>query len=470
MNQITKQEVKDVIERFLQQRLDDRLPAEERKLERLLESGDDKAIEAQHERIDKLKSQHQFEVWIENAATKFTNQLAMGTHLPKGLHPDARGDSINVNQVQFSLEGRDNFVGSHTIKTWEIDATGNAAALPLNALYELEVAPGVLLRDLLQQNHPALVGLFSADPKLAQEYLTLFQAVLTNQIKTPAISGRHKQILWPVSGAVESLMKDQYKIVVPLYPHSFTHYLYHKVRDQFTDDNKKNRNQRFDRPNAVEQSAYFSMKDLAMVQLGGSNQQNVSQLNARQGGRHYLLSTMPPTISERRGFYPRRGDRTIFTDRLWNYPLCKQGLEGMVKAIKAKHNNMWIRQDREDSLDQIILGIVLIMRNLHKDRGWSEGYQLRSEEKLWLDLDYYQQSDDDLRETFHDEEWIQKISRRFSEWVNSALKQYVKRKKLEFGDIEQKEWRLSFQDDFEILFRSVLREVAESDKEKGSGA
>ena len=236
------------------------------------------------------------------------------------------------------------------------------------------------------------------------------------------------------------------------------------MREQFSEENRLNRKQRFDKPNAVEQNAYFSITNLAMVQLGGSNQQNVSQLNARQGGRHYLLSTMPPMISDRKGFYPRRGDRTIFTDRLWNYPLCKQGLEEMVGAVKALKNNMWVRQNREDGLDHIILGIVYLVRNLHKDRGWSEGYQLRAEEKLWLDLDYYQQADDDLRASFEDDEWIHKISRRFADWVNSGLKQQVKRKKLEFDDIEQKEWRLSFEEDFELLFRSVLKEIAEIER------
>lgn len=464
MSQLTNVKVKEAIKSLLMQRLEDRLPPEERKLERLLEGDDQKAIEAQQEKIDSLKYQHRFDIWIENAATRFTNQLSLGTHLPKGGHPDARGDSINVNQVKLPSKGREGFVGSHSVKNWEIDATGNAAALPLNALYELEVAPGILLRDLLQENHPALTGLFSDDPKLAQEYLELFQASLANKIQSPTISGRHKQLLWPKSGAIESIAEDQYDIVVPLYPHSFTHHLYQKVREQFSEENRLNRKQRFDKPNAVEQNAYFSITNLAMVQLGGSNQQNVSQLNARQGGRHYLLSTMPPMISDRKGFYPRRGDRTIFTDRLWSYPLCKQGLEEMVGAVKALNNNMWVRQNREDGLDHIILGIVYLVRNLHKDRGWSEGYQLRAEEKLWLDLDYYQQADDDLRASFEDDEWIHKISRRFADWVNSGLKQQVKRKKLEFDDIEQKEWRLSFEEDFELLFRSVLKEIAEIER------
>ena len=448
MSLITKEDVINAIRQFLSDRLNDptRLPKEERTLERLKESGDDAKIEAQMEKIANLKEQHEFEIWIENAATRLTQQLKFGTHISKGIHSASKGDNINLNMIDIKPLPK-GYVGSQSLKHLEVDASGSASALPLAAFFLCEVVEGVSIRDLLQTNHSALKGAFSENPIKSDEYQALFEAALNNQIGSPETSELNKQILWPFQDGINSIHQDQYLNLVPLYPISLANQLYFKVREQYSDENRENRKNRY-KKTALKKS-YHSHVDLAVVKLGGANAQNVSQLNKRQNGVNYLIPSIPPQIGEQKGYRPRKGNRSLFSDSLSRYFLCKEGLSLMVRAIKSQQNRVGIRSMREEGFDLIIAGIFSIARNLQKEPGWSEFSSLAEEERFWLDPAFKALLIEEGRASqFEDEDaWLDLIERRFANWLSEALKKQVGVEKArEFDDTEVREWRLNFRE------------------------
>lgn len=87
--------------------------------------------------------------------------------------------------------------------------------------------------------------------------------------------------------------------LVPLYPSVLTHEVFHK--------SIKTAIQMTIKPLGIiaakktaEQKPYITMKDLATVQLGGTKPQNVSQLMSKQGGRNYLLPSVPRFSASRK--------------------------------------------------------------------------------------------------------------------------------------------------------------------------
>ncbi len=81
-----------------------------------------------------------------------SKQLSFATHLSKAVHPDSKGNNIAFKAQNHTLP----FVGSHLIDKAIIDASGNAAALPLAALFDLVIDEqhNLRLRDLLLEDSP----------------------------------------------------------------------------------------------------------------------------------------------------------------------------------------------------------------------------------------------------------------------------------------------------------------------------
>ncbi len=444
MSLITKEDVINAIRQFLSDRLNDptRLPKEERALERLKESGDDAKIEAQMEKIAKLKARFSFKEWMEDALTRRIQWIDIATHTSKGIHPDSKGDNVLLQTDERKTDGK--YLSSHDLKTLRLDATGNAAALDIFAMLNLEVAGKTILEWVLEKE-PAVMTALSENEQEATQYFDILYKKVTGSIEEPQTHERNKQILWPREFTASET--DAYQVLIPLHPSSLCNALYQKVGVRFSETNKKRRENRY-KKTAVKEP-YVSFVDLAVTNLGGSNPQGVSQLASSQGGRYMLIPSIPPQMREQKGYRPRKGSRSLFSDSLSRYFLCKEGLSLMVRAIKSQQNRVGIRSMREEGFDLIIAGIFSIARNLQKEPGWSEFSSLAEEERFWLDPAFKALLIEEGRASqFEDEEaWLDLIERRFANWLSEALKKQVGAEKArEFDDTEVREWRLNFRE------------------------
>lgn len=383
-----------------------------------------------------LQQKYQFEHWIAEAATRMAMQLSFSTHLSKGIHPDSKGDNINVYQQPLSSSI---FVGSHLLPQTILDASGNAAALPLAAFFNLVIdeARGTRLQDLLREDSPLLDGAFAEEPALSDHYKKLFQQALGGALNAPATHERNKQLLWAHGD-------NNYTCIVPLYPSVLANHLFHKIQTQrYSEEAKAARESRKKANN--EPKAYVSIVDLAITKLGGTKPQNISQLNSQQGGRHYLLPSLPPRFILPRNYFPA-SHRSFFNPPL--YYLLRPMFRDLFNVVADNQNTYQIRDLRKDAIQTIAENTIYIAQQFGQrfSPGWSKTYSaLSPEQKCWLDPARAElEGEEAFKAMYEAGLWQDKVADAFAFWINEILKKRFPQIANTFAKAEFNEWRKQF--------------------------
>ena len=447
---ITTEQIKTAIQKFLEARYEKKAEP----LRKKREKARDHRVLAQIEvDLHQYREKYGVDTWLAKDALKCVRQLAFGTHLSKGVHPDSKGNNINFRIGEQALP--EDLCGSQCVPEaqYELDANGNAAALPLATMLATEVAPGVALRDLLMANDPALKGAFGSDPVLSDRYQEMFRKALLAEATTPQSDERNKQLLWPNSAG--AIAEDDYTCLIPLYPSALSHYVHRQIQDvKFAEEAKaaRERYHQSRKPESAEKTrqalaAYrkehgappvaVDLIGLAYVKLGGSNQQNVSQLNSRQGGRHYLLPSLPPEYQKPDGPPLRTSDKSFFNRALMY--LCKEPKAQLEAVVKAKTGTYAIREEREQALDGFAAQVLITAQEARAAQmpGWTDDYrQLPAAEKYWLDPENAAFADPESIPA----DWRQQIAETFAAWLQAWLRKRFPQRAGDFDDVEYQEW------------------------------
>ncbi len=442
MNIISSNQIKEVINSFLQAQLSKKLEPEQKKLEKAQASNDPSAINSATQKIADLKQQFSRQQWLEKAAHSMAQQLKFGTHISKGIHPDSKGDNINFKTDRELPEG---LVGSQTLSHLPLDANGNAAALPLAAFFNLPIDSAgdtesdIKLRDLIVSQHSSLEGAFADNAELSHQYLQHFKQALTGAIDSPRTDERNKQLLWPCSGDI--VATDIYKNLIPLHPSALASIFKQKINTlRYSPENIEARKSRYSK--TAKQQPYISINEIAYKTLGGTKPQNISQLTSREGGRNLLLPVIPPKIESKRVLRINKRSTSIFDKRLRAH--LKSALSELYQVIEAKKNTMHEDNKRKRALVIILSELFILAKVIHGkyDAGWSRDYNLNSAEQYWLDP--YRAELEDEEEFAQQREkadWLEDITRRFGQWLNKCLQDKFPHIKDDFGDAESLEWR-----------------------------
>ena len=442
MENIPPELAKNAVQAFLNSLCDKKTEKEQKQLAKALEDNDADKISELNDLLAEAKSKYSVKEWIPDAATRMAKQLNFGTHISKGVHPDAKGDNVsfdsaNNNELPITL------VGTHSINSSYIDANGNAAALPLAAFFDFEVNETTKIRDLIVSDDEDFIHSLASDEATAREYHQAFKAAIQNLITHPATHERNKQTLWPTNAySTSDVQQLEYVNIIPLYPSVLTHEVYQRINHlKFSDENKAARDNRFKK--TAEQRPYVSLIDLATVQLGGTKPQNVSLLMSKQGGRNYLLPSMPPMIKSRNDtFRPSKFADTIFAKSLAYQ--AQPAIDKVLRVIKDTRNTVDVRDLRKLAIDEILQFIFTSAESMRNDlpAGWSKDYELDECEKLWLDPKRSElEGEEDFkakREESND--WHQQIIYRFARWLNTLLQEAFKDIERDFSDPEHLEW------------------------------
>lgn len=437
MDGITQQQVKNALETFLTTQYEKKAEADLKSLEKLDSENDIGKISAIQAKLAPLKAKYEFENWMQDAATRMAGQLRFGTHISKGIHPDSKGDNLNFRADGSLPQG---VIGSQTLGSLALDANGNAAALPLAAFFETTVdeSSSTKLRHLIQAEHPALECAFSAKPELSTEYERRFKSALDNVIEKPATYELNKQLLWPMANAIS---EDTYVTIVPLYPSALTSQWFSKINDlRFSEENKAGRDSRKKKP--AEHLPYLSIPEIAFLKLGGTKPQNISQLTSKQGGRNYLLPSLPPVIASVKEFRLSQRTQTLFDSKLAYY--CRSGFRDLYEVLTTDKNVVDVRQARKDALDLVIAMLFELVEFIQQTYapGWSKNYELPMAEKYWLDPYRSDLEDEtDFAEGRVNSDWPEVIVDKFALWVNERLQKKFPKLASDIGDAEYKEWQ-----------------------------
>lgn len=442
--------VRNAVQAFLTSQYNKKTEKEQKQLAKAIEDGDDDKISQLNDTLAENRLKYSRERWLADAVNRMAKQLNFGTHISKGIHPDAKGDNISFNPCH---QLADTLVGTHSINSKHIDANGNAAALPLASFFDFVIdddsETDIKIRDLILTDNADFIASLADDSSTAKEYHQTFKSALQNIIKQPVTHERNKQTLW-ATNAYQACQVEQlhYINVIPLYPSVFTHEVYQRINDiKFSEENKTARINRFKNTDD-EQKPYFNLNDLATVQLGGTKPQNVSLLTSKQGGRNYLLPSLPPPrLTKIKTFKPSKFANSIFGQSLV-YKL-KDELPDLFKVVNSKQNNVDIRDTRKQAIDNILNYLFLSAEDMRTSlpAGWSKEYELDICEKYWLDPQRAElKGEEDFKAQREQQDWHKHIIHRFARWLNALLKEEFQEIKNNFADPEHFEWEREIED------------------------
>ena len=440
MTNISKELASGAVKAFLASQYDKKTDTEQKQLAKAIESNDLVSIGTLNEKLADAQEKYSVNNWIEEAATRFAKQLKFGTHISKGVHPMSKGDNISFNSKQNLPVS---MVGTHSIESNYIDANGSAAALPLAAFFDFEVAEITKIRDLILAEHIDFIASLASDQELAKTYHQAFKSAIQNAITEPVTDERNKHMLW-VTNAYQGENSDEHNYIniTPLYPSLLTHEVYQRVNHlKFSDENKAARDNRFKK--TAEQKRYIDLKNLATLQLGGTKPQNVSLLMSKQGGRNYLLPSLPPPkIADSKGFKLSKFATSLFGTSLQYH--AREAIEDIFKSVRAARNIVDIREARKCAIDEILFHIFSASEELRSTlpAGWSKDSNLERAQMLWLDPKRADlEGEEDFKaERESNDDWHKSIIHGFARWLNALLQAEFKEKANDFGDPEHLEW------------------------------
>ena len=386
---------------------------------------------------DKLKSDYESTCWLAevfNSIQEMQNhQLSFATHTAKGIHTALKTENvISISNTKLPV----GLVGSQSIPHLMIDANSNNPGSHSGYLkyiigfINVEVN-GVRIYELIQSENVVMMEFFKKHQQ--ESGFDYLNKLLLKKPLGEQTDGKNKQLLF-------YQQDGNYTCLIPLYPTSITHYVYQKISNvKYSEVNlqaRKNRRENKD------PAPYCDMPNLAVTILGGTNSNNVSRLNNIQGGRNYLLPSLPPKISQDREFSLSKFCENFFESKTLKYHI-QDDFNYVVQVVKDTRNTIDVRDKRKDAIDRLlhtIFGIAHVLQN--KPAGWSKHYALPLAQKIWLDP---YRADLDGEAKFADEktkqEWQKIILQDFASWFNQQLRSTVKELKFDFADAEYNEWQ-----------------------------
>ncbi len=364
--------------------------------------------------LDELEEQFSFSVWLLDAA-KRVSQLTMASHPSKFSHPDAKTSSI----IAKGNKVNDGYLRSGNVD-YELDVFGNAAALDVYKFLTQKTEDGKTILDHLENDSDQAKAAFAIPninyEDLRQAFLSIKQSDKSN--KTDRLV---KQIYFP-------LEKKSYHLLSILTPSGLLTKFKNQIDEiRFSNQAKEARECRKD--NKFHEAGFDDFFDITVLGYGGTKPQNISVLNSQNGGRSYLLASLPPEIKKREVRLPTHN---FFENSLWAKSF-RTNFEFLDRLIRDKRNNAEIRDQISKTLIYIadqVLETVFKIRSF--EAGWSnnKNYQsLPKAQRIWLD-------DINLEQREKDEDWFEEILADFTRWVIRAYEYLFKDTCEKMGEAE----------------------------------
>lgn len=410
--------IRAVIAEFLQQRL-------VAKLEKLTENDRKRA---------ELQAQYQPAVWLEDAARR-VGQIQAVTHSLKPIHPDAKGSSLYCEPR--SLPPLDELASHALGDEFDADVVGNAAALDVYKFLKLQYQ-GQSLLSLAAQADSDLQAALSDDPAQAADWMAAFAGLseARGRLSSHTLA---KQLYWPVGDDPHD--DAGYHLLAPLYPTSLVHRVYQTLQeDRFSEDARAARQ--------AYRSGHWHARpvreypNLAVQNFGGSNKQNIGQLNVVRGGKSYLLASLPP-LWRSRDVRPVLGAASLF--KVFRYRPEARRLTLLLRRFLESDpaTNLATRTQRDEWVEALLEELMLFTAEQQSlEPGWTADprCELPASHRAWLDPESVTDPVPEL---------IDELAQDFANWLNHEL-----RDPLPMGDAEYLNWRKQARE----LFKAMERE------------
>jgi len=367
----------------------------------------------------KQKASNQFSLknWLVDSSNR-ASQLFITTHPAKFSHPDAKVTSL----IYHGRHRNDGLFRSGNAEV-DSDVFGNAAALDVEKFLRIQLKDNKTILNHLEENTDEIKKIFDIEnyDEIRNNFL---QIKASNLDQT---SEKIKQVYFPVD--------DNYHLLSILTPSGMIFKLKQRINEiRFSENNSIARE-------ALKKTLPIStiledIPNLTSIGYGGTQPQNISTLNSKNGGGSFLLSSIPPQLVKRAIQPPKHN---FFTDCLWPN-LFKEEFKHFHAILAIYKNNIDIRNKRDEIVLNSIFKIKRIVDSIRQiDAGWSdsETYQNLdscSWQKIWLDDKYK-----NIRESAEkNKDYVSKVKNEFANWfINNYKISVEKNKTLGRDDIEQ---------------------------------
>ncbi|MEF1337221.1 type I-F CRISPR-associated protein Csy1 [Vibrio rotiferianus] len=355
----------------------------EAKAEKASESVDDEATKT--EIMAQYLSDVAPKVWI-TASAKNADSIQFTTHPPKLTNPMASSKNDPAYVTNILYQGH--FVNDGLVHSGnslvDIDATTNAAYLPILRFLELNLSDGRRLIDHLIDNTEIAVSLLEQCDKPEQVRDQFLMSVSDRNGSKHSTSSYLPQVYFPV--------EDDYHLLTVLRPSSMLYELKKRINTHhYSDAAKEAKDARFSKTDGAD---HIEVRDLTGIGFGGTQPQNASNLNSRHAGVAFLLDSTPPviTLTER--------------VRLPKYDFFRESCVIPSFLLRSFHNmalaNRYVTgvEDwRDDVLKAIFEKVICEVYSLRDhDALWSSTTDLPLHQKIMLDCQFKDSSDIDIKE------------------------------------------------------------------------
>lgn len=415
---------------YIDQRKQAKLEPFQKALNKVLEKSDDEVeiAKAKVEYAEKsmpIEESYKPIVWLTDAARR-AKQISLATHAAKFTHSDAKASSVLVSKP-FTDGKTENsqYLITANLTNKAIDAVGNAAALDVAKLLNIDVN-GESLITQLQENHASALSAFTDNEELLQSWVTGFKLALSDE----KLSSHNltKQVYFPIKSEIGGV---DYHLLCPLFSSSLAHKLHKKVTETRFGDSKYIRDAR--RANKYDERMDVSFPNTAVQTFGGSKPQNISQLNSERYGQNFLLNAAPPTFQAQ--VKPPINSPSLFNRQLtYKVSGYLRDFKAFLSNLKPEENNFKVRYKRDyhfilPMLDQLMIHAANIQT---LPAGWASesNCKLKHAHALWLDVYNPYESFQREREKL---DWQVVIAADFASWI---IKQLKNDEKYRLGDIE----------------------------------
>lgn len=410
----------------------------EKKLAGLSDAAEIAAVrQAAVEQRRELEQRYEVRNWLTDAASR-AGQIGLVTHALKFTHSDAKGSSIFAAQEDNDAR----YLGTSTLRQPAIDAVGNAAALDVAKLLQMEYQGDTLIAQLNRGDHSALTVLAESEQQLEQ-WVSGFKQVLTN--KQPASHALAKQLYFPIGD-------NQYHLLSPLFSSSLAQALHQRLAQARFSEQAKEISVAV-RAGKWHAEARVMYPNLAVQSMGGTKPQNISYLNSTRGGRNWLvncaapqwMTQSKPPLKHTSIFYRSSEFSAMARDAV-------RQLRAYMFSVQPREKTREIRQRRAAGVDEVIdmlFSYAAGIQNLEAQAGWSAEAEcrLKRSQQLWLDP-LRGRDDPDFRAEREAGDWQREIALDFGVWLNRQLEH----EQMLFSEVERREWSTA------PLFKQRLRE------------
>lgn len=394
-------------------------------LKKNVKSGDSEASTAEASRL--CEETFSLAEWLPNAA-KRAGQISIATHPCTFSHPSARK---NKNGTVTSIIASCTYADDGYLRTGNVlvepDALGNAAALDVYKFL-----------NIVLQDGETLLWHISSDSELAKKILDIptatyaelkngFMAMLQVAGDDFITSSKIKQVYFPVC--------DSYHQLSVLTNSGLVFELRKRLDAmRFSADVKATRELK--KKGEYSETGFSEIYDLTTIGYGGTKPQNISVLNNQNGGKAYLLASVPPTLIAREVRFPK----SDFFNESLNYRQFKELFEDLHKVMKIELGGNITRQKLLTSRDNRIKALVLkIMDSVYLMREvsivqYKETSGLPAAQVIWLCAEKSDERDSS-------DAWLDEIIHDCARWLNYTYAKLLGEKQILLGNEEFNEMK-----------------------------